>query len=383
MNKQQKNHQSKPQGSLQEHLASLAPIRFDQFMHLALYHPKWGYYSTNNKIFGAKGDFITAPELTPLFGQTLAQALNPSIKNGLNQLYEFGAGQGKLAHHLLTYLDNSIKSYTIIEVSACLKKQQESYLKKQLPEYAFSKINWATTLPEKLQGIVIGNEVLDAMPVRRFRWHNAQIEEAYVITHLDKTSDMFFKACDDSQTKYIQAMEEKFGPWPSGYTTESAEQVKAFVNTITEKLEGICLMIDYGMDAHSYYHPKNAQGHLRAHSKHTAHDNFLVNPGQQDLTCHVNFSEVFEALQSQGGQLEGYVSQAAFLLHNGLLELAERHTSLTDPKAGLKTRQALHTLTSESDMGFNFKTMIWSKKYDLTDSQQIDCFIKNDLSHTL
>ncbi len=142
-------------------------------------------------------------------------------------------------------------------------------------------------------------------------------------------------------------------------------------------------MIDYGMEDAHYYHPQHHRGHLRAHRKHTAHDDFCAHPGQQDLTCHVNFSEILGALQQQGGQLEGYCTQGRFLLHHGLMQHAEQLPKFGDLKQSIQIKQAIQTLVSESDMGLHFKIMAWSKHYTLTNPELIAGFVQHDLSHVL
>ncbi|MDX1668986.1 MAG: SAM-dependent methyltransferase, partial [Limnobacter sp.] len=322
-----------PPQVLIDHFRQLGPLRFDQWMQKVLYDPSWGYYSQGDFIFGIQGDFITAPELTPLFGQAMALALKPLVQSGLSTIYEFGAGRGTLAKDLLSELGSQVHQYVIVELSGRLKSQQEKTITEGLPKEISEKVRWVSTLPEQLSGIVIGNELLDAMPVRRFRWSSRGITEAFVEAK-EHDFKMQYEQADLEFTEQIEELHRTFGPWPEGYESEKSEQVPAFVRTITDRLNGFCLMIDYGLHAEQYYHASHTRGHLRAHSRHTAHDDFLFAPGQQDLTCHVNFTDVFEAIEQSGGALEGYCSQASFLLHHGLMDAAAKNPDLTDPARG-------------------------------------------------
>lgn len=357
-------------------------MRFDEFMRWALYDPQWGYYSQGTGIFGQHGDFITAPELTPLFGRTIGRAITPLLIDGLTQVYEFGAGQGKLALDILTEAGNTIDQYTIVELSGTLKEHQHKTLLEGLPPAIFNKINWINELPDQLSGIVLGNELLDAIPVRRFKWSSGEITEAFV--ELDRNEpNLVFQKTDSALEQVVRNLQAEYGPWPEHFTSEWAEQVEAFTKTITERLSGVCLMIDYGMDAEQYYLASHHQGHLRAHSRHTAHDDFVTLPGQQDLTSHINFSSVYESLTAADGQLEGYCSQAHFLIHHGLLDLAEKEPHLTHPTQGGLLRQALNTLTSEAAMGLSFKVMAWSRGYEIPEGKLQTGFLRGDLSHQL
>lgn len=351
-------------------------------MRWALYDPQWGYYSQGEGIFGQEGDFITAPELTGLFGRTLGRAILPVLQTGLTHIYEFGAGRGKLALDLLCEIGDSVSHYTIVELSGSLREAQRALLHQKLPASIFDKVSWIEELPDRLDGIVVTNELLDAIPVRRFKFSSEEISEAYVDLKNEQLH-MSFKVADQAMKNHVQALEAAYGPWPEGFTSEWAEQVHAFVRTITEKLEGVCLMVDYGMDASQYYQASHQQGHLRAHSRHTAHDDFLIHPGQQDLTSHVNFTDVYDAVVDADGQLEGYSSQGNFLLQHGLLELAQKEPDLTHPTKGGPLRQALNTLTSEAAMGLSFKVMCWSRGFELQEGKLMTGFLSADLSHQL
>lgn len=358
-------------------------MRFDQYMQNALYHPRFGYYSRGDRVFGAEGDFVTAPELTPLFGQTIAKALEPLFAQGLSSIYEFGAGRGKLAADIIQCAGAALETYWIVELSGGLREVQEQHLREALTAEDFHKVKWLTKLPERLQGIVLTNELLDAIPVRRFRWSRSEVQEAWVDVTEEGNLAMAYRRVEGTFADQIKALEAAHGPWPEGFESEFGEQVAAWVRTTTERLEGFALMIDYGYSASEYYQTQHAKGHLRAHARHLAHDDFLINTGEQDLTSHVDFSSVYEAMAQSGAELEGYVSQASFLIENGLLDLATQLPELTDPEKGGKTRQAIHTLTSEAAMGLGFKAMAWSRNFECQENKLLASFRDSDLSHML
>lgn len=356
--------------------------RFDEFMRFALYDPQYGYYARGEQIFGRQGDFITAPELSPLFGQTLGKALREVLPRCNGVVYEFGAGTGQLACDILQAAGDLITQYNIVDVSAGLKPVQLARLKALHGPQVEQKVHWLGELPAKLQGVVLGNEVLDATPVRRFKWQAGNSQEAWV-QHLNGELHWVWKPADPVFAALVSQLQDAHGPWPEGYESEIAEQSIAWVKTVTERLNGLALMIDYGFHEAMYYHPTRRQGTLRATSRHTAHDDFLVNVGQQDLTAHVNFSAIYEALTSCGGELEGYAHQGEFLLAHGILELAQKQPEFTHPTHGALMRQNLNTLLNEADMGEAFKVICWSKGVNAENTQFAQVFLDKDRSGNL
>lgn len=339
-------------------------VRFDTFMAQALYHPQHGYYSRGEAVFGARGDFITAPELTPLFGHALARGL-ASVLAALpaRRIYEFGAGTGALAHAVLSQLGEDIEAYFIVDLSAGLKTQQSQTLS-TLPAHVRAKVQWLSALPDVLDGVVIGNEVLDAMPVRRFRWHEQAIQEAWVVRQGEALTWQWEAAPKDLCDR-VMPLAQAHGPWPQGYQSEVCEQAQAWVRTLTARLNGVALMVDYGYHAGLYYHPSRTQGTLRATARHVAHDDFLLNPGQQDLTAHVDFSAMYAALSAAGGQLEGYCTQSGLLRGLGILDMASQWPDWSDPVRGGPARQAVHMLLADHEMGSQFKALVWSRGVEL------------------
>jgi SAM-dependent MidA family methyltransferase len=375
-------------------------MRFDEFMRLALYHPHYGYYSRGDRIFGSEGDFITAPGLSPLFGQTLGRALTEiiSMEKSNNAypcepvIYEFGAGDGRLACDILTAIGSQVEKYNIIDLSGGLKAKQAARIERELSPDMARKVHWLHQLPECFEGIVIGNELLDAMPVRRFVWTSDGVLETFVTVNgsaiPNNPSDYPLLTCVDLPAgedirQVAEQLREKHGPWPSPYRTEWGVEARAWIETVTQKLRGFALMIDYGRDSEQYYNHSQNQGFLRAHSQHVAHDGFLEGIGLQDLTCHVDFSGIYDSIVHAGGELEGYCTQSAFLRYHGILELAASDEQFLDPLEGGAHRQAINMLLSEAEMGENFKVMCWSKGAQLPEGKLRSGFIQHDLSHLL
>ncbi|MCQ8895389.1 SAM-dependent methyltransferase [Limnobacter humi] len=350
-------------------------------MQQALYHPLHGYYARGQQVFGAAGDFVTSPELTALFGETLARGLMPLLERCPPRIIEFGAGRGKLALDIVSMADDRLREYWIVEVSGGLKSVQQSTLA-ALPTHLRQKVRWLDQLPDRLEGIVLGNEVLDATPVRRFRWQPTGVEEAYVQTVGDHL-EWRWLAADERLRIHVTGLHALYGPWPAGYTSEWAEQSDALVRTLTDSLHGVVVQIDYGYHEALYYAPHRSDGTLRATQRHVAHSDLLANPGDQDLTAHVNFSAAWRALEDAGGTLEGYVTQAGLLMGLGILELAQQQPDLTDPVRGGHLRQGLNLLLSEADMGEQFKALVWSKGVELDESLLQQALLQYDRSGQL
>ncbi|HEX4880309.1 MAG TPA: SAM-dependent methyltransferase [Limnobacter sp.] len=359
-----------------------APVRFDEFMRFALYHPEHGYYARGQHIFGQGGDFITAPELGPLFGQTLGKAIASALPRCGGQITEFGAGSGQLACDVLNVVGDAIEQYCIVEVSGGLQQAQRERLTGQLPADLVQKVRWLSALPDSMEGVLIGNEVLDATPVRRFKWTSQGVLEAWVQAENNALA-WHWRAADATLNAKVSALEQAHGPWPEGYISEWAEQAEGLMRTLTERLHGLALMVDYGHEANAYYAAHRTQGTLRATRRHVAHDDFLKHLGEQDLTAHVDFTAMYNALAQAGGQLEGYTTQAEFLIGHGILEQAANLPDWGDAVAGARARQAVHTLLSESNMGHSFKVLAWSRGVNLEGTDLHRVFVDHDHSGRL
>lgn len=337
-------------------------LPFAEYMNMALYTPEYGYYSGGANPFGRQGDFVTAPTLTPLFGETLARQIEPLLRQTAGNLYEFGAGTGQLAASLLARLpEKDWQHYYIIEVSAELAQRQQRYLTQHLPQQAH-KIVHLTELPPCFDGIIIGNEVLDAMPISVYRREHNQVN-AMGVTWRDQTLQWQARAETDVAKQH--AVLHTFPEVGGGYQSELHPQQYAFVSTLAQKLtRGAMIWLDYGYDAAQYYHPQRTQGTLIGHyHHHVVHDVFSY-PGLTDLTAHVNFTRIADAGVDAGLDLIGYTTQAYFLLNLGITDLLA-NTGTTTSEAYIRAAAACHLLLDQHEMGELFKVMAFGKNIDV------------------
>jgi SAM-dependent MidA family methyltransferase len=335
-------------------------IPFSRYMEAALYAPGLGYYAAGAMKFGAAGDFVSAPELTPLFGRTLAQAIAPVLaeppvgdKTG-GEVLELGAGSGRLAVDLLGELErlNALPShYLILEVSADLRQRQQETLARELPHLA-DRVQWLDALPAHFSGVILGNEVLDALPVELVHWtENAPFSHGVVLD-----GEAFGWQDRPIADPLLRARADALNLAP-GYLSEINLAADALIASLAQCLDrGLVLMIDYGFGQSEYYHPQRHMGTLRAHYRHRALDDPFYLPGLCDLTAHVDFSAVAQAGMAAGLELAGYVSQASFLLNSGLTELLMQ-TPPSDAAAYLPQANAVQRLMSPAEMGELFKVI--------------------------
>lgn len=339
-------------------------LPFDQWMAAALYTPGLGYYARDSRQFGALptsgSDFVTAPELSPLFGQALAAQVRQALQaTGTAEVWEFGAGSGALAAQLLAALGPGVQ-YRIVDLSAALRQRQAE----RLAPFA-AQVQWRDELPAQLQGVVVGNEVLDAMPVQLLHFDGSNWLERGVVV-----ADGGSFAWADRPTTLRPPMDR--GQFLPGAVVEIHPQAEAFVRTLAERLQrGAAFFIDYGFPEHEYYHPQRHGGTLMAHRAHVASTEVLAHPGEQDITAHVNFSSVALTAQDAGLHVLGYTSQARFLLNCGLPALM----AATDAR----TQTAAQPLILEHEMGELFKVI------GLAAGDGFDAlgFAAGDRSHTL
>ena len=337
-------------------------IPFSRYMELALYQPQYGYYSGGAHKIGSGGDFVTAPVLTPLFARTLARQIEALLPQTGGTVYEFGAGTGALAAELLNSLAGSLKRYCIIEVSPNLAQRQREHIAAHAPEHA-GKVNPLSTLPDRFDGIIIGNEVLDAMPVERIvQSAEGSLKRGFVAIDGAGFAHTERELAADSP---LTAAARQYFPPALPYSSELHPAQHAFVCTLAQRLErGAMIWIDYGFDAAQYYHPQRDDGTLIGHYRHhTVHDPFFL-PGLTDLTAHVNFTDIAEAGCSTGLDLIGYANQAAFLLNLGITELLAEHYPKPESPAYLKAAGAVHTLTAAHEMGELFKVIAFGRHID-------------------
>jgi SAM-dependent MidA family methyltransferase len=331
-------------------------IGFDEYMQMTLYHPGLGYYAGALENFGPAGDFVTAPEISPLFGGCLARQADALIAGGsAPRLLEFGAGSGRLCARLLEELPG-LESYQILDLGAGLKLRQREYLDAALPAELFHKIEWLEGLPADFDGIVLANEVLDAMPVKRVRkttdWRELGVGfdgRRFNWRELD---------ADERVESAMRAIEAIDGELPRNYTSEINLNLGAWFEALAAACKAaVVLIIDYGYERAEYYHPERRDGTLGCFYRHRVHADPFVYPGLQDITAFVDFDACADAAEAAGFEPLGLVTQARFLLANGLLEAAELQSRDADSRQRLALAQQVRTLSLPQEMGEKFKVL--------------------------
>ena len=355
-------------------------LSFEAWMHLALYAPDLGYYTAGSAKLAdgpshatPRGDFVTAPELTPLFGQTLASQVAHVLRDtGTTRVLEFGAGTGALAEALIGELAalGLTVSYDIVEVSADLRDRQQQ----RLAHYG-DRVNWLDKLPSSFAGCVVANEVLDAMPVRLFRWD----EQGSLLERGVALADHDFTWADrPADAALTQTVAARMPPLP-GYLSEINLQAEAWVRGMGQWLtRGAALLIDYGFPQREYYHPQRAGGTLMCHFRHHAHADPLILAGLQDITAHVDFTAMADAALAAGMDVEGYTSQARFLIEAGLPQRLAALNS-DDPRSHAQAAGPVQKLLSEAEMGELFKVLAIGKGL----SAPLPAFLRGDRRHAL
>lgn len=333
-------------------------ISFARYMELVLYAPGLGYYTAGAHKFGETGDFITAPELSPLFGRTLARQASEIMNDSAPCLLELGAGSGKLAVDLLLELErqgNLPENYLILEVSADLRSRQQALLEQRLPHLS-NRIHWLDSLPEHFSGAIIANEVLDALPVHKVRWQDSALNEMGVAW---KESGFVWQERTITAPALLQAAQKINAA--DNYVSEICLAARGLVTSLANCLtKGSILFFDYGFGAREFYHPQRATGTLMCHYRHRAHDDPFFLPGLQDITAHVNFTDIAECAIDAGLELQGYTNQAFFLINSGITELLSG-TSPENLRDYLPLSAQLQKLTSPAEMGELFKVIALGK----------------------
>jgi SAM-dependent MidA family methyltransferase len=339
-------------------------LGFDRFMERALYTPGLGYYANALPKFGTMpaggSDFVTAPEMSPLFGRALAVQVGEALRaTGTDELWEFGAGTGALALQLLDALGDAVRRYTIVDLSGSLRARQQLALSAHA-----GKLHWVDRLPERMTGVLVGNEVLDAMPVQLLQrragaWHERGVAwDGAAFTWQDRPTALRPPVAIDG---------------PHDYLTEIHPQAQAFVRTLADHIvRGAAFFIDYGFPEAEYYHPQRSAGTLMCHQAHRADADPLADVGSKDITAHVDFTGIAVAAQDAGWDVLGYTSQARFLINCGIVPMMEA--------APLATRSNAHRLIAEHEMGELFKVLALSR--GVAPWEPIG-FAQGDRSHTL
>lgn len=360
---------------------------FARYMELALYAPGLGYYSGGTHKFGdfaAGGDFVTAPEITPLFGQALAQQIAQILRASAPRVIEAGAGSGRLAADLLPALDALgclPERYDILEVSGSLRARQQATLAEHAPQY-LERVVWLDELPETFSGALIGNEVLDAMPSHQLEWTESGLQEGGVTLRdgqLHAAPGEPGEALRDAAaTITVEAP----------FRSEISLAVRSWVSELARRLErGALLLIDYGLPRHELYHPSRDGGSIRCHYRHHVHDDPFWFPGLSDITSHVDFTAVAEAGFAQGLSVAGYTTQASFLMNCGIGDLLANipqvgagNTAIpAKPGAAYRAQNSIQRLISPNEMGELFKVIALTRGIDT----HLLGFARGDRTHAL
>ena len=370
-------------------------ISFARYMALALYTPQLGYYSGGAAKFGAAGDFVTAPEISPLFGRTLARQVAEVMAASSTAVFEsgevsesagvleFGAGSGALAAVLLAELDalgTPCQRYRIIELSGSLRAQQEATLHASVPHLAHC-VEWLAALPDAIDGCVIANEVLDAMPAHWVTWRDGALLERCVTC-----DDAGFSVVEQAASGALRAAmtalagEHNLG---DGYTSEINLAASAWINALAPRMRrAAALLIDYGFPAREFYHPQRHTGTLRAHYRHHALDDPFYLPGLCDLTTHVDFSAIARAAQDAGLSVDGYTTQAQFLIQCGMADLLAQSDPQDVKRHGALAQQA-NALLSPAEMGELFMVLAVSRGVTPGHAQSWRGFASGNRLHAL
>jgi SAM-dependent MidA family methyltransferase len=379
------------------HVSEAGWLSFEQFMQMALYEPSLGYYTAGQQKFGASGDFVTAPIVSPLFALAVATQLEQWLVHCEPRIYEFGAGDGKLAAQLMLALAKSktpLAEYCIIELSPDLKQRQHQTIEALAPDLVH-KVVWLNQLPETFNGIVLGNELLDAMPVRIFQLEPVgTLEKGVFLTpraiDSDKTSDWLIewksKPAESDLERQVAQIIQAVDPnqeysWPIGFESEICPAAEGWMQTIGSRLsKGAILLIDYGFSRNEYYLPARSGGTLMCHYRHYAHTNPLTLPGLQDITAHVDFTSIAQQALHSGLDLLGYTSQARFLINCELLAHLTTASANLGQQELARLNQGVQHLVSEAEMGELFKVIAFGR--GLADEPSVG-FSVGDRSHTL
>ena len=336
-------------------------IGFDEYLEQVLYAPGLGYYSAGATKLGAVGDFTTAPEISPLFGACIARQCAPFLQSD-GELLELGAGSGALAEVMLqrlASLDALPARYLILEVSADLKDRQRTLLSR-LPVELYERVQWLDALPKALRGVIVANEVADALPFQCFAATSAGYAERGVALGGAGQPEWAERAASVSLLAELKRLEASLGrPFEAGYRGELCLRAGPWMAALAGALEsGGILLFDYGFGRSEYYHPQRRRGTLRCHYRHRAHEDPFLYPGLQDISAWVDFTRIAESASDAGLEIAGYCTQAAFLLGAGIdAELAIERTPLAQARAA----SGAQTLLMPGEMGESFKAMLLTR----------------------
>ncbi|MDH5369494.1 MAG: SAM-dependent methyltransferase [Gammaproteobacteria bacterium] len=342
-------------------------IPFQRYMELVLYAPGLGYYAAGSAKLGEQGDFVTAPEISSLFSQALANAIMPVVDQD-QIILEVGAGRGRMAADILIYLSQKNKlpkEYWILELSADLRERQKQTIQDMVPEL-INRVKWLDELPEHFSGVVLANELLDAMPVQLFQKTKNDINEVNITWREDKFLFQLKSSFDERLVTRVKEIESGLGSeFNSGYVSEINFAAEDWIKSIAERLQqGVIVLIDYGFPRHEYYHEQRNQGTLMCHYRHRSHPDVFVYPGLQDITAHVDFTAMADAALVANMKVIGYTNQANFLIGAGLMQLAGLNED-ADVQEQMEIATQIKKLTLPHEMGELFKVIGFSKNCDV------------------
>ncbi len=357
-------------------------LSFERYMELVLYAPGLGYYSAGAHKFGADGDFTTAPEISSLFGACVARQCAQVLGAlGGGSILEIGAGSGRLAADVLSRLETLGRlpaRYSILEISADLRERQQRHLARHLPHLQ-ECVHWLDQPPEEsFDGLILANEVLDALPVARFRWYRDRVEELGVVIEAGRLA-LSARPASASGAQAVRRLANVGGAWDDGYVSEYCPRLTAWTEDVTRSLRhGAALWFDYGLPRSQYYLPERHEGTLLCHFRHRAGNDPLLIPGLQDITAWVDYTLLAEASRTAGFAVAGFTTQSYFLAGLGL-DQEMQHMAGDDANRFARLANQARQLMLPGEMGERFKAMAWLRGLDLP----LAGFALQDLRHTL
>lgn len=383
LNDAQARHSARMQDYLAGQLAAADGwLSFERYMELVLYAPGLGYYSAGAHKFGAEGDFTTAPEVSSLFGACVARQCAQVLGAlGGGSILEIGAGSGRLAADVLSRLETLGRlpaRYSILEVSADLRERQQRHLARHLPHLQ-GCVHWLDQPPEEsFDGLILANEVLDALPVARFRWYRDRVEELGVVMEEGRLA-LIARPASSGVTEAVERLANSDGGWDGGYVSEYCPRLSAWTQDVTRSLRnGAVFWFDYGLPRSQYYLPERHEGTLLCHFRHRACHDPLLFPGLQDITAWVDYTLLAEASRAAGFAVSGFTTQSYFLAG---LSIDQEMQNMAGDDANRFARLAnqARQLMLPGEMGERFKAMAWLRGLELP----LSGFDLQDLRHTL
>ena len=383
LNDLQERHLARVHEYLVEQIAAAGWLSFERFMDIALYAPGLGYYSAGAHKLGAGGDFTTAPEVSRLFGACVARQCAEVLSAlGTGDILEIGAGSGRLAADILLRLDSLgalPDHYWILDLSADLRERQRRHIARYLPAHLQVRVRWLDQPPEEsFDGLILANEVLDALPVARFRWYADHVEELGVVIDGGRLA-WAARPASPALADACRRLSESAGAWDGGYVSEYCPRLTAWTGSVTRSLRaGAALWFDYGLPRAQYYLPERHEGTLMCHFRQRAHGDPLLYPGLQDITAWVDYTLLAEASRAAGFTLSGFTTQSYFLAGLGVDQEMQIMAGGDDNEFARLANQA-RQLMLPGEMGERFKAMAWLRGVDVS----LAGFALQDLRHTL